>query len=270
MRFSLFGYNRSRTRLTCLKVYPRRTVHEGSRRIGQPSPSISFLSTGAKAQPHPRAVRPLADYACLHCGQWDRSRRSDQAGDQASADHGPIGEIHAIVVHQTDSQTAKGTLAAYASSPRRIGAHFLIDHDGTIYQTVPINRKAQHVGLIKSRCIETHTCTPAARKALDAAGKGVKAQFGVDMKKPYPERYPMNQDAIGIEIVGMWKGDEAHPEVTDYEKPTPEEQASLRWLVQGLLDTLKITRSDVYRHPQVSQDPRGGKGCHLVNPAIQL
>jgi N-acetyl-anhydromuramyl-L-alanine amidase AmpD len=56
--------------------------------------------------------------------------------------HGPLIHIDAIVVHQTDSSTAKGTLAGYRTDSKGLGTHFLIDKDGTIYQTVALKKSA--------------------------------------------------------------------------------------------------------------------------------
>lgn len=48
-------------------------------------------------------------------------------------------------VHQADSSTAQSTLDQYRSDPKRGGTHFLIDKDGTIYQTASVYKKAFHV-----------------------------------------------------------------------------------------------------------------------------
>lgn len=43
--------------------------------------------------------------------------------------HGPLKNINAVVVHQTNSSTAASTLAQYRNVGGN-GAHFLIDKDG--------------------------------------------------------------------------------------------------------------------------------------------
>ncbi len=181
----------------------------------------------------------------------------------ARIDHGPLGTIHAIVVHQTNSSNAKGTLATYASDSREAGAHFLIDKDGTIYQTVPVNRKAWHVGKLRSKCVAVHNCDVDQAKLLAAAGKikGTpnqnRAINNIEKIKSYPERYPANEDSIGIEIVGKWLGDDKHKDVVDYEPLTPAEKLSLKYLIDNLVEALNLKRTDIYRHPLISAKTEG-------------
>lgn len=73
-----------------------------------------------------------------------------------------------------------------------------------------------------------------------------------EQAKPYPQRFPSNTDSIGIEIVSLaLRRDPSDPGV--YEHPTPAQNRSLQWLIAELLATLKLTRTDIYRHPQVSR-----------------
>jgi hypothetical protein len=103
-----------------------------------------------------------------------------------------------------------------------------------------------------------HTCSPAEQQFYYELGNKLHGHvheynLAVDRHertKKYPDRYPGNDDAIGIEITGRalnrFKDDPA------YEPLTEQEQRSLHWLVQELLNTLNLVRSDVYRHPQLS------------------
>jgi N-acetyl-anhydromuramyl-L-alanine amidase AmpD len=173
--------------------------------------------------------------------------------------HGNLKSIDAIVLHQTDSDTAESTLAKYAAGSSGTGAHFLIGKDGTIYQTLSISKKAWHVGKLRSRCLETHSCAPDEKKVLDQLAKTNQGHYSRfvssvnrrEMQKKYPQRYPGNDDAIGIEIVGKSLPDGS------YEKLTAAERASSQWLISGLLEALKLTRTDVYRHPEVSYKQKG-------------
>jgi N-acetyl-anhydromuramyl-L-alanine amidase AmpD len=176
-------------------------------------------------------------------------------------DHGPLKTIHAIVVHQTDSSTAQGTIGGYNALPSGNGAHFLIDKDGTIYQTVSLNRKAQHVGYIYAKCFQLHNCVAKEQKTYEdlykkGYGFGTRAISTLESKKSYPDRYPMNFDSIGIEIVSKYLGDKNNP-THAYEQPTSKQQTSLHWLVTNLLESLNLRQTDVYRHPQVSNKEAG-------------
>jgi len=124
------------------------------------------------------------------------------------------------------------------------GAHFLIDKDGTIFQTASVLRKTRHVGHIKSRCVAQRSCSPAELAKL--RGKRVGAGIGaVERRKEYPARYPTNSDSIGIEIASLAPGNV-------FESVTPAQQTALQWLVAELLHSLRLSRSDVFRHSEVS------------------
>ena len=171
----------------------------------------------------------------------------------APLDHGQLGKIVAIVVHQTDSLSAKGTIAGYKTGIRPDGAHFLIDKDGTIYQTVAVTRKCWHVGQIHSRCMQEHTCVPKEKEKYDnyKKQKGWTYQKNQEYHderifKSYPDRYPLNEDSIGIEIVSK------APDQHHFEKVTELQQRSLDWLVPQLLESLHLTRKDIFTHTQIS------------------
>jgi len=160
--------------------------------------------------------------------------------------------VNGIVVHQTDGGTADSSLSNYAKGGK--GAHFLIDKDGTIYQTARVTQKCWHVGRIKSRCDELKACSPAELQTIKAIlykrGVPYKARLTAlhhhEMTKPYPDRYPSNEDSIGIEIVSKFLGK------AGYESATAAQNDALRWLVATLEHLLALSPSDVYRHPQVS------------------
>lgn len=170
-------------------------------------------------------------------------------------ERGDMKVVNGIIVHQTDSPTAASTLNGYKpikDKPKPSGAHFLIDKDGTIYQTVSIYKKAPHVGNLKSRCVAQHTCSPIELKKLKGQKPG--KQIGkVEAEKNWPKRYPSNGDSIGIEIVGdALPKKEPDDDRRTYESVTKEQQASLYWLVQELSITLNVQMSEVFRHPIVS------------------
>lgn len=166
-----------------------------------------------------------------------------------SIEKGDLRLVKALVVHQTDAPTAQATFNGYTSGGN--GAHFLIDKDGTIYQTASAKKMCYHVGrLIKSKCLELtpETCADpdlAKAKTLKWAAQ-VAAVNQIERKKPYPLRYPVNSDSLGIELVGV------HTSKTSYEAPTIAQNTSLQWLVAVLYPLLSLTESNVYRHPQVS------------------
>jgi hypothetical protein len=132
---------------------------------------------------------------------------------------GALTKVSAIIIHQTGSDSAESSLSSYGSGVN--GAHFLIDKNGTILQTARINQKCWHVGNIKSRCGELKTCSPEDLKEINSIlfKKGESYEVRVrnlsqhEAKKPYPDRYPTNDDALGIELVGRFDAKSASYDV---------------------------------------------------------
>ncbi len=162
---------------------------------------------------------------------------------------GPV----AIVLHRTVSSTASSALNAFASG---IGTHFLIDKDGTIYQTASLNKHTAHVGPIRSRCLVEGTCPPDEARRLAT----LKPKQGHDHEKTkiYPDRYPMNEDSIGIEVVAMY-----HPTTKVWDTPTSEQSSSIRNLIEILKRSYALTDSDIYPHDTISRKTEGeGQGLY--------
>ncbi|MDM0078262.1 peptidoglycan recognition family protein [Variovorax sp. J2P1-59] len=156
--------------------------------------------------------------------------------------------INGIVIHQTDSPTAEATFNSYRNAGAN-GAHFLIEKDGTIYQTASLYRRANHVGKLKSRCLANHTCTPTDLKIVEQLRNKPTPLSRHEHAKPHPDRYPSNGDSIGIELVGMSLGPKDNK---TYESVTDAQNASLKWLMKELSETLRISLREVFRHPEVA------------------
>ncbi|MCL2075110.1 MAG: N-acetylmuramoyl-L-alanine amidase [Betaproteobacteria bacterium] len=161
--------------------------------------------------------------------------------------------IKAIVVHQTDSSTESSVFSSYTSKDGNkdgAGAHFLITKAGVIYQTASLKKRCNHVGRIKSKCYQIHGNDCSDKQIREAVKKKwperIKEINDIEQKKDYPDRYPINADSVGIELVGR------HINDTEYEEPTAAQQESLKWLVEELYNILSINKSNVYRHPDVS------------------
>ncbi|MEY4575567.1 MAG: hypothetical protein RL701_270 [Pseudomonadota bacterium] len=161
-------------------------------------------------------------------------------------EHGPLAQINAIVVHQTDSPSEQATFNSYVSSNN--GAHFLIGKGGAIYQTASVKMCCYHVGrLLKSRCLALGRANCSDPNYLNVKISSFNFINIVERKKPYPERYPVNTDSVGIELVGK------HVSPTKYEGVTVSQNASLRWLIGELSKLFQLgSEDDVFRHPEVS------------------
>lgn len=178
-------------------------------------------------------------------------------------ERGAMGTVHGIIVHQTGGASAAGSLSSYEKDNAN-GAHFLIDKDGKIYQTASVFKVTHHVGHLKSRCLAEKRCSPVDLQAL--AGKKVGRDVGrVEAAKAWPNRYPGNTDAIGIELVGKTRPATAEErrrwdEDMVYEPLTADQQASLAWLVRMLTTALNVDMTEVLTHPTVSWKNRSEAG----------
>lgn len=165
-------------------------------------------------------------------------------------EHGDMLQTNGITVHQTDGATAESAFQQYARGGN--GAHFLIDKDGTIYQTASISKIAWHIGKLKCRCLAEYRCVPAEAKRI--ASLHPKDINDEEMKKKFPDRYPSNKDSVGIELVGQAfpMGKNIPSDKKIYENAPEKQNNSLKWLVKILEDNLRISSSEVYRHPTLS------------------
>jgi N-acetyl-anhydromuramyl-L-alanine amidase AmpD len=161
-------------------------------------------------------------------------------------ERGPMDKVNGIVVHQTDGSTANSSFNSYMKLGAN-GAHFLIDKDGTIYQTASIRKRTNHVGLLRSRCLLTHKCTSSEFNIASSMKGQHKKLSRHEHGKKFPNRYPGNADSIGIEIVGRM-----NRKTEIYETVNDKQNKSLKWLMHELLDTLNFPANEIYRHSEIS------------------
>ena len=167
----------------------------------------------------------------------------------AHLEHGDLMAIHGIVIHQTDSADAQSVFRSYCKSAN--GGHFLIAKSGLIYQTASLKKRCFHVGrLIKSKCLEISkgNCKDQNLAKISVMGwtRRIKAIDGIERQKKYPDRYPVNSDSIGVEIVGK------HINDRQYEVVNLLQTNSLKWLVGELYKHFRLDSDDVYKHPEIS------------------
>lgn len=180
-------------------------------------------------------------------------------------ERGKLTTISGIIIHQTGGASEQSAFQSY-KNPMANGAHFLIAKDGEIFQTASLLSKTNHVGKLRARCIVEHSCSASELIFLKKASSTPRNK--AEMKKSVPGRYPSNQDSIGIEIVGqaaLPPGKSYPANSTDdqkrvfldnngvYESVTAAQNLSLKWLVNELIQSLKIPDKEVHRHPDVSQ-----------------
>ncbi|WP_263140761.1 N-acetylmuramoyl-L-alanine amidase [Pseudomonas sp. RIT-PI-AD] len=169
-------------------------------------------------------------------------------------ERGDMTVVNGIIVHQTGGASASSSLNSYKTSVA--GAHILIDKDGTIYQTASLYKRTNHVGRLRARCVVEHRCTPAETKALQSFNP--RAEHLREQAKAAPDRYPSNQDSIGIELVGETVPNPSFGRVAgaaerNFVTVTDAQNASLKWLIGEISSTLRVPMMEVFRHPTVSR-----------------
>nr|WP_311529945.1 peptidoglycan recognition family protein [uncultured Ralstonia sp.] len=160
-----------------------------------------------------------------------------------------MSKVNGIVVHQTGAPTAGSTFNSYTNKGAN-GAHFLIDKDGTIYQTASLLRATNHVGLLQSRCLVKKQCSQAEFQSAYSLRNNPRPLSTHEVRKDFPERFPANADSVGVELVGGAsgkRGDEKYESVTD------QQNASLKWLVDRLISALGVSMQEIYRHPEIGR-----------------
>ena len=197
----------------------------------------------------------MADLVTVKDGKLIDSKVIDRI--DSKIEKGVLGSVHALVVHQTGAPTSDSAFNSYANGQN--GAHFLIDKDGTIYQTARMNQKCWHVGKIRSKCQEMKSCAPDELKAINAIlfKKGESYSLRIadlntrEAAKSYPERFPTNEDSIGIEIVSAF---DAKKET--YDSVNKSQNDALAWLVGTLESVLGVGDDDVYAHGAIGYKQR--------------
>lgn len=169
-------------------------------------------------------------------------------------ERGDMDKVNGIVVHQTYSKTADSTFNSYQNKDAA-GAHFLIDKEGVIYQTASLYKITWHVGLMQSKCYLSKKCEETDLKtmtSLERTPRSYKKISDIEKEKSFPNRFPANTDSIGIEIVGMAYKVDGHKEDV-YEEVNDKQNSSLKWLVAELMETLSVSRAEIYRHPEIAR-----------------
>lgn len=167
---------------------------------------------------------------------------------------GPIKGPRAIVMHRTASSSAAGPLQSYQKTG--IGTHFTVDRDGTIYQTASLSKGTSHIGKIRSRCEIERTC--GTEELRRVRGMSITAKYNHEKAKAYPQRYPLNEDSVGIEVVARNNGGDYK-----WEEATGEQKQSIRVLIGFLKNEYRLSDEDVYAHDEISYKTLGeGAGMY--------
>ncbi|WP_341900184.1 glycosyl hydrolase 108 family protein [Fluviicola taffensis] len=211
------------------------------------------ISKKGSSAPTPSPVKTTGGSSTLTNGWFSDSKiKIDKVKE---ADHGAMTPV-AIVLHRTENDSTDNTVEGFKKG---IAAHFVVGKDGAIIQTVGTNRIAHHVGKIRSKCEQEKSCSVDDAKIIKDLwsekiiyGDKVHKVYKHESKKSYPNRYPFNEDSIGIEVVG------AYHESTKTWDSVPTAQAdSTAYLVNLLKKQLSLSNTDIYTHEQISYKTEG-------------
>jgi len=161
-----------------------------------------------------------------------------------------------IVLHHTVGGSARSTFDYWARSPERIATAFIVDRDGTVYQTFPPDRWAYHLGL----------------KGADAAGgRHERRSIGVEIASEGAllesggELYCFDtvsprtrfDRAKAFDLGYQWRGRRW------FDAYEPAQLVAVSQLVANLITLFPlIPRRTVYDH-------RVGPGAHNLDPLSQ-
>ena len=171
-------------------------------------------------------------------------------------EHGALPKVNAVVLHRTAASTAQSTLNAWKT--KKSGAHFLIDKGGKIYQTARLNKVCWHMGVVLSRCTLENSCSKKDGEIINnilsgpgGYGQKVRKVLAREKKKNYPDRYPMNIDSIGIELVGAYLGGKSDNGF--FEALRKAQASKFLWLISALIETYDLSfKNDIYAHGSVA------------------
>lgn len=147
-------------------------------------------------------------------------------------------KIRAIIIHQTDSSNASGTMSWWEQSPH--GAHLIVDRGtGTYLQTKNVGTKKKPAWKYTGKTI---TYSGSDGKIYQTAHLNKRCNHAGSLRD---KKYPDNYDSIGIEFVSKYD------EVKGlYPPPSVAQIQSGAWLVKTLLELITTIPSmeAVYAH----------------------
>lgn len=190
-------------------------------------------------------------------------------------EHGKISNVNAIVFHRTVSKR-------YSKPSHSLGAHFYIAKNGKIYQTASLEYTTYHVGAIYSKCYQMGSCGKSdykkirhirTTKSSQLRKEGIlsyrknsrgrytdrpeHAEARIEYPKAFPERYPINSDSVGIEVVGWYNAREKK-----WETITKAQKKSIICLTKVLMKLYHIPKKHIYTHEGIKRKTEGEGGSY--------
>lgn len=155
------------------------------------------------------------------------------------------GKFNAIILHRTANENHKSVISGFREPLNLLGTHFVISRKGDIYQCASLFKHTNHIGPIRMRAIYEMRATQ--KEWLLYKGKTAIANSATEMKKEYPDRFPINQDAIGIEVAANYNENKK-----EWQVATEEQLKAVAKLVPMLQNIFQLTDDDLYQHQHIS------------------
>lgn len=168
-------------------------------------------------------------------------------------EQGSLNTVNAVVLHRTGGASMASAIATFKASG--IGTHFIIDKDGTIKQTANTDKYTYHIGKVHARCMEEGTCSAEEAKKIKSFGWSTDKIHDNEKTKNYPERYPINADSLGIEVVGQYS-----KSTKTWDQATARQKTSINFLIKKLQKAYNLTDRDIYEHDKISYKTAGEGG----------
>ncbi|MDC9589405.1 N-acetylmuramoyl-L-alanine amidase [Xenorhabdus sp. XENO-10] len=188
-------------------------------------------------------------------------KNADITQDRVSTlEHGEMSAVNATVLHRTGGSKMSPAISSFKSTG--IGTHFIIDKDGTIKQTASLKQYTYHIGRIKSKCMAENNCNTNEAKKISGWGWNTKKIHDHEKLKEYPDRYPMNTDSVGIEVVAAY-----NKTSKSWDQATTQQNEAIKKLVSLLKCNYNLGDSDIYEHDKISYKTEG-EGANLYSNSI--
>lgn len=145
-----------------------------------------------------------------------------------------------IILHHTAGGSAASSVAHWASNPDHIATAYIVDRDGTIYETFPPQYWAYHLGVKSNSAIEK-----------SSIGIEICSYGALKNGKTYTGKLIPEEKRVAVDFRGE----------KSWEAYTPEQIESLAQLIPWLCEKFKITlqthRKDFWEYQNPSTLPMG-------------
>ena len=153
----------------------------------------------------------------------------------------PTNNIRQIVLHHTQGSTADGAISWWGLTPEPVGTNFIIDKDGTIVNTIPVDCWAYTLGMSsQSNNIPSVYKTPKYARNIEQMGVSIELVSEGELVKMDDTRYLFEDGGRFIDKSKVTTLDKPHRGYKHYVSYTTEQIKSLELLIKQLSNDFSI------------------------------